>query len=72
MFDYRLPPKDWEPIDIKLARLRTLLNVKEKAFYLTPLKEIGYSRIRDCSQREFVDLQLLMEEVYNLQRFFKR
>ncbi len=72
MFNYRLPPKDWEPIDLKLARLRTLLNVKEKAFYFSPLKEIGYCRIRDCSQKEFVDLQLLREEVYNLQRFFKR
>ena len=72
MFNYRLPPKDWDPIDIKLAKLRMLLNVKEKAFYLTPLKEIGYSRIRDCSQREFVDLQLLREEVYSLQEFIDR
>ena len=71
MFDYRLPPKDWEPIDIKLNRLERLLNVKENAFLRTPLKEIGYVQIRDCSQAEFQDLQLLREEVYNLQRFFK-
>lgn len=72
MFNYRLPPKDWEPIDVKFNRLKNLLNVKENAFMITPLKEIGFCKIRDCSQKEFQDLQLLREEVYNLQRFFKR
>lgn len=72
MFNYRLLPKDWEPIDVKFNRLKRLLNVKENAFLLTPPKEIGLSRMRDCSQKEFEDLQLLREEVRNLQRFFKR